>query len=106
MMSRLILTAMMSLISTTVAVSDDMTGQASNHRRRHVGNSRKPHPALGRDAPESDQLCRGEDSLQYRCGAKAANELDCLYRQAPRKLHPDLAGSIRAHGCDVLSRGR
>ncbi|WP_338307210.1 thermonuclease family protein [Bradyrhizobium sp. TM233] len=29
----------------------------------------------GIDAPEHDQLCRGEDSLQYRCGAKAANEL-------------------------------
>ncbi|ABE64633.1 nuclease (SNase-like) [Nitrobacter hamburgensis X14] len=30
----------------------------------------------GIDAPESSQLCRGDDSLQYRCGAKAANELD------------------------------
>lgn len=30
----------------------------------------------GIDAPESDQLCRGDDSLQYRCGADAANELD------------------------------
>jgi endonuclease YncB( thermonuclease family) len=30
----------------------------------------------GIDAPESHQLCRGDDSLQYRCGAKAANELD------------------------------
>lgn len=30
----------------------------------------------GIDAPESDQLCRGADSLQYRCGAKAANGID------------------------------
>jgi endonuclease YncB( thermonuclease family) len=30
----------------------------------------------GIDAPESNQLCRGEDSIQYRCGAKAANDLD------------------------------
>ena len=30
----------------------------------------------GIDAPESDQLCRGDDTLQYRCGAKSANELD------------------------------
>jgi endonuclease YncB( thermonuclease family) len=30
----------------------------------------------GIDAPESSQLCRGDDSLQYRCGAKAANALD------------------------------
>lgn len=32
----------------------------------------------GIDAPESSQLCRGDDSLQYRCGAKAANELDAF----------------------------
>jgi endonuclease YncB( thermonuclease family) len=31
------------------------------------------------DAPESDQLCRGDDSLQYRCGAQAANELRQLH---------------------------
>lgn len=30
---------------------------------------------FGIDAPESYQLCRGDDSLQYRCGAKAANGL-------------------------------
>jgi endonuclease YncB( thermonuclease family) len=32
----------------------------------------------GIDASESSQLCRGEDSLPYRCGAKAANELDAF----------------------------
>ena len=32
----------------------------------------------GIDAPESSQLCRGDDSLQYRCGAKAANGLDAF----------------------------
>jgi endonuclease YncB( thermonuclease family) len=32
----------------------------------------------GIDAPESSQLCRGEDSSQYRCGAQAANQLDAL----------------------------
>jgi endonuclease YncB( thermonuclease family) len=32
----------------------------------------------GSDAPESPQLCRGDDSLQYRCGTKAANDLDAL----------------------------
>jgi endonuclease YncB( thermonuclease family) len=30
----------------------------------------------GIDAPESTQLCRGEDSNQYRWGAQAANDLD------------------------------
>jgi endonuclease YncB( thermonuclease family) len=29
----------------------------------------------GIDAPESDQLCRGSDSLLYRCGSTAANAL-------------------------------
>ena len=36
---------------------------------------------FGIDAPESAQLCRGSDSLTYRCGAKAANELDKLLEQ-------------------------
>jgi endonuclease YncB( thermonuclease family) len=30
---------------------------------------------FGVDAPEASQLCRGSDSLHYRCGAQAANEL-------------------------------
>jgi endonuclease YncB( thermonuclease family) len=32
----------------------------------------------GIDAPESSQLCRGEDSSQYRCGAQVANDLDAF----------------------------
>lgn len=38
---------------------------------------------FGIDAPETAQLCRGDDSLQYRCGAQAANELDRLIGQSP-----------------------
>ena len=34
----------------------------------------------GIDAPESAQLCRGKDSLRYRCGAKAANDLDPMLK--------------------------
>lgn len=45
----------------------------------------------GIDAPESSQLCRGEDSLPYRCGAKAANELDVF-----------IAG--RSVSCEPVSR--
>jgi endonuclease YncB( thermonuclease family) len=37
----------------------------------------------GVDAPESSQLCRGDDSLQYRCGAKAANDLDAFIARRP-----------------------
>jgi endonuclease YncB( thermonuclease family) len=47
----------------------------------------------GIDASESNQLCRGDDSLQYRSGAKAANELDCF-----------IAG--RSVSCEVVGRGQ
>ena len=40
------------------------------------------------DAPESSQLCRGEDSLQYRCGAKAANDLDAFIAGRPVSCIP------------------
>jgi len=32
----------------------------------------------GIDAPETDQLCRTKDSDHYRCGQKAANDLDAF----------------------------
>src|SRR6201989_358035 len=40
------------------------------------------------DAPESPHLCRGEDSLQYRCGARAANDLDALIARKPVTCTP------------------
>ncbi|WP_246784848.1 thermonuclease family protein [Bradyrhizobium sp. S69] len=42
----------------------------------------------GIDAPESSQLCRGEDSEQYRCGAQAANELDAFIARRPVSCIP------------------
>ncbi|MDA9437790.1 nuclease [Bradyrhizobium sp. CCBAU 51745] len=42
----------------------------------------------GIDAPESAQLCRGPDSLQYRCGAKAANELAAFIAGSPVSCTP------------------
>jgi endonuclease YncB( thermonuclease family) len=42
----------------------------------------------GIDAPESGQLCRGEDSLPYRCGAKAANELAAFIGSRPVSCTP------------------
>jgi endonuclease YncB( thermonuclease family) len=52
-----------------------------------------PHPVTrirlwGIDAPESSQLCRGDDSLQYRCGAKAANDLDAFIASRPVSCNP------------------
>jgi endonuclease YncB( thermonuclease family) len=65
------------------AHADDPTGQASIID----GDTLEIHGARirlwGIDAPESSQLCRGDDSLQYRCGAKAANELDNFIARRP-----------------------
>jgi endonuclease YncB( thermonuclease family) len=40
----------------------------------------------GIDAPESDQLCRGSDSLHYQCGRLAANALATLFVAIPRPV--------------------
>src|SRR5882724_11326583 len=60
----------------STAFADNLTGQASVVD----GDTLEIHGTRirlwGIDAPESSQLCRGKDSLQYQCGAKAANELD------------------------------
>ena len=43
---------------------------------------------FGIDAPESSQLCRGDNSLQYQCGAKAANDLDAKLDGQPVTCTP------------------
>jgi len=69
--------------STVAALPDDLAGQASVID----GDTLEIHGTRirlwGIDAPESSQLCRGEDSLQYRCGAKAANDLDAFIARRP-----------------------
>jgi endonuclease YncB( thermonuclease family) len=61
------------LALASYAAADDLTGQTSVID----GDTLEIHGTRirlwGVDSPESAQLCRGEDSLQYRCGAKAAN---------------------------------
>jgi endonuclease YncB( thermonuclease family) len=68
------------LTATGVALADDLIGQASiidSDTLEIHGNRIR---LWGVDAPESTQLCRGEDSEQYRCGAQAANDLDAFRR--------------------------
>jgi endonuclease YncB( thermonuclease family) len=64
------------LAMTLPASADDLSGQASIID----GDTLEIHGARirlwGIDAPESDQLCRNDDSEHYRCGQKAANDLD------------------------------
>jgi endonuclease YncB( thermonuclease family) len=70
------------------AVAEGLLGRASVID----GDTLEIHGArirlLGIDAPESDQLCRGEDSVQYRCGAKAANELNAFIAERPVSCVP------------------
>jgi endonuclease YncB( thermonuclease family) len=70
------------------ASADNLSGQASVID----GDTLEIHGTRirlwGIDAPESSQLCRGEDSLQYRCGAKAANELDAFIARRPVDCSP------------------
>ncbi|WP_333939159.1 thermonuclease family protein [Bradyrhizobium sp. CCBAU 11386] len=67
----------------TPQVAGDLIGQASIID----GDTLEIHGTRirlsGIDAPESTQFCRGEDSLPYRCGAKAANELSAFIAQRP-----------------------
>jgi endonuclease YncB( thermonuclease family) len=75
--------AFLILGSIQAALGDDLTGQASIID----GDTLEIHGTRirlwGVDAPESSQLCRGEDSLQYKCGAKAANALDAFLARRP-----------------------
>jgi endonuclease YncB( thermonuclease family) len=69
-----------------VAFADDLTGQASIID----GDTLEIHGTRirlwGMDALESNQLCRGEDSLPYRCGA--ANDLDAFIAGRPVSCIP------------------
>jgi endonuclease YncB( thermonuclease family) len=62
------------------ALAGDLIGQASVIDGDTIEIHGTRIRVWGIDAPESTQLCRGEDSLQYRCGAKAANDLDASLR--------------------------
>ncbi|WP_371259545.1 thermonuclease family protein [Bradyrhizobium sp. URHD0069] len=75
--------AALTLGSIAVATAGDFTGQASVID----GDTLEIHGTRirlwGVDAPESSQVCRGEGSLQYRCGARAANDLDAFIARRP-----------------------
>jgi endonuclease YncB( thermonuclease family) len=54
----------------------------------------------GIDAPETDQLCRGDDSLQYRCGSTAAKRLDAFIS---RRVVPCSQKDVDKYGRRVAS---
>jgi endonuclease YncB( thermonuclease family) len=80
--------AVLVLGSRPVALADEFVGQASVID----GDTLEIHGMRirfwGVDAPETSQLCRGEDSLQYQCGAKAANDLDAFIARRPVSCLP------------------
>jgi endonuclease YncB( thermonuclease family) len=63
------------LAPASAAAVDNLAGQASVIDGDTLEIHRTRFRLWGVDAPESSQLCRGEDSLQYQRGAKAANDL-------------------------------
>jgi endonuclease YncB( thermonuclease family) len=72
---RFLISVLVALISSP-ALAETITGQASVIDGDTLEIHGQRIRLSGIDAPESSQLCRGDDSLQYRCGARAANELD------------------------------
>jgi endonuclease YncB( thermonuclease family) len=76
------------LAVTGTGAADDLTGQVSIVD----GDTLEIHGTRirlwGVDAPESSQLCRGEDSLPYRCGAQAANDLYGFIAKRPVNCLP------------------
>lgn len=79
---------LMILLLSSGACANDLVGQASVVD----GDTLEVHGTRirlwGVDAPESSQLCRGADSNLYRCGAKAANDLDSFIARRPVNCTP------------------
>ncbi|MEY9537871.1 endonuclease YncB(thermonuclease family) [Bradyrhizobium diazoefficiens] len=80
--------ALMLVFLSNMALADQFMGQASVIK----GDTLEIHGTRirlwGVDPPESSQLCRGEDSLQYRCAAQAANGLDAFIARRPVNCIP------------------
>jgi endonuclease YncB( thermonuclease family) len=70
-------------LCVSTAFADNLTGQASVIDGDTLEIDGTRIRLWGIDAPESSQLCRDDASLQYQCGAKAANELDAFIARRP-----------------------
>jgi endonuclease YncB( thermonuclease family) len=79
---------LMLLLFSGEALADDVVGRASVVDGDTLEIQGMRIRLWGVDAPESSQLCRGEDSSQYRCGAQAANDLDAFIARRPVNCLP------------------
>jgi endonuclease YncB( thermonuclease family) len=86
-MRRIPITLILAFLSGT-AIADNFVGQASVIDGDTLEIKGTRIRLWGVDAPESAQLCRGDDSLQYRCGAQAANSLDAFIARRPVNCVP------------------
>jgi endonuclease YncB( thermonuclease family) len=76
MIIRSLIAGLVVIASYSIGRCDELVGQASVIDGDTIEIHGTRIRLWGIDAPESTQLCRGEDSKLYRCGAKAANDLD------------------------------
>jgi endonuclease YncB( thermonuclease family) len=83
-----VLAAVLVLASIGTGLAADLIGQASIIDGDTLEIQGTRVRLWGIDAPESTQLCRGSDSLQYRCGARAANDLDAFIAKRPGNCIP------------------
>jgi endonuclease YncB( thermonuclease family) len=72
---RILLAIMVIGASSALAVSNNISGIATVIDGDTLEIAGERIRIWGIDAPENDQLCRGEDSLPYFCGAKATADL-------------------------------
>jgi endonuclease YncB( thermonuclease family) len=82
------LSALCVVVFATAAHAADIAGQASIIDGDTLEIYGVRIRLWGIDAPESSQLCRGDDSIQYRYGAKAANDLDSYLSGRPINCVP------------------
>lgn len=82
-LSRRITLVLTLLLLSRAVLAADFVGQASVIDGDTLDIHGTRIRLWGVDAPESNQLCRGADSNLYRCGAKAANELDIFIARRP-----------------------
>src|SRR5437867_8286882 len=92
----------MLLLLSGGARADDFAGQASVVDGDTLEIHGRRIRLWGIDAPESSQLCRGEDSLQYRCGAQAANDLDAFIARRPVSCSPVSSDPVWPDGCGLF----